>query len=64
MKVLVPDELGVKTLSAATNLEPIRYEPGDPWPSEHLDATVVVVGGLSKPSTPATTSGFHFSPTA
>ncbi|MDT5092537.1 MAG: hypothetical protein QOH60_1900 [Mycobacterium sp.] len=46
MKVLVPDELGVKTLSAATNLEPIRYEPGDPWPSEHLDATVVVVGYL------------------
>ncbi|MFV8052497.1 2-hydroxyacid dehydrogenase [Mycobacterium sp. 48b] len=44
MKVLVPDDLGVKTLETSTNLEAVRYEPGQPWPAGHLDATVVVVG--------------------
>ncbi|SEQ29979.1 Phosphoglycerate dehydrogenase [Mycobacterium sp. 88mf] len=44
MKVLVPDDLGVKTLETSTNLEAVRYEPGQPWPVGHLDATVVVVG--------------------
>lgn len=44
MKVLVPDDLGVKTLETSTNLEAVRYEPGQPWPAGHRDATVVVVG--------------------
>jgi phosphoglycerate dehydrogenase-like enzyme len=44
LKVLVPDDLGVKALSASPTLEAIRYVPGDPWPSGHGDATVVVVG--------------------
>ncbi|MDV3124983.1 2-hydroxyacid dehydrogenase [Mycobacterium sp. 21AC1] len=44
MKVLVPDDLGVKALTTETNLEPIRYEPGHPWPAGHTDAAVVVVG--------------------
>jgi len=44
VKVLVPDDLGVKTLETSTNLEAVRYEPGQPWPAGHLDATVVVVG--------------------
>jgi phosphoglycerate dehydrogenase-like enzyme len=44
VKVLVPDDLGVKTLAASTNLEAIRYEPGEPFPREHRDTTVVVVG--------------------
>jgi phosphoglycerate dehydrogenase-like enzyme len=46
MKVFVPDDVGMKALAAAKNLEPIRYEPGDPFPTEHRDATVVVVGYL------------------
>lgn len=44
MKVLVPDDLGVKVLETATDLEAIRYVPGQPWPAGHADATVVVVG--------------------
>lgn len=46
LKVLVPDDLGVKALSASPRVEAIRYVPGDPWPSGHTDATVVVVGHL------------------
>ena len=42
MKVLVPTELGVTVLGESQAIEPIRYEPGEPWPD--LDATVVVVG--------------------
>ncbi|MCV7228861.1 2-hydroxyacid dehydrogenase [Mycolicibacterium komossense] len=43
LKVLVPDDLGVKALSSTPGIEAIRYVPGDPFPPEHLDATVVVV---------------------
>lgn len=43
LKVLVPDDLGVKALSASAHAAVIRYEPGDPWPAQHTDATVVVV---------------------
>jgi phosphoglycerate dehydrogenase-like enzyme len=44
VKVLVPDDLGLRVLAAAPDLTVIRYQPGAPWPAEHLDATVVVVG--------------------
>ncbi|BDY29027.1 2-hydroxyacid dehydrogenase [Mycolicibacterium mageritense] len=44
MKVLVPEDLGVKILDESADIEPVRYAPGDPWPSDHLDATTVVVG--------------------
>lgn len=44
LEVLVPDDLGVKALSASPGIEAIRYVPGDPWPPGHTDATVVVVG--------------------
>ncbi|MHC9293656.1 2-hydroxyacid dehydrogenase [Mycobacterium sp. LTG2003] len=44
VKVLVPDDLGVKVLETATSVEAIRYQPGQPWPAGHSDATVVVVG--------------------
>ncbi len=42
VKVLVPDDLGVKVLGESANFEAVRYEPGEPWPVS--DATVVVVG--------------------
>lgn len=44
VKVLVPDDLGVKALETSTNLEAIRYVPGQAWPAGHVDAPVVVVG--------------------
>jgi phosphoglycerate dehydrogenase-like enzyme len=44
VKVFVPTDLGVNVLGSSTNLEAIRYEPGDPWPPGHTDAEVVVVG--------------------
>jgi phosphoglycerate dehydrogenase-like enzyme len=44
LKVLVPQDLGMEVLGASTRLEPIRYEAGAPWPTKHLDTTVVVVG--------------------
>ena len=44
VKVLVPDDLGLKAFADAANLEAIRYQPAEPWSAEHLDATVVVVG--------------------
>ncbi|WP_036475453.1 2-hydroxyacid dehydrogenase [Mycobacterium sp. URHD0025] len=44
VKVLVPDDLGVKALETSTNLEAIRYVPGQPWPAGHADVPVVVVG--------------------
>jgi phosphoglycerate dehydrogenase-like enzyme len=51
MKVLVPDDLGVKVLGTSAKLEAVRYEPGEPWPAGHLDATVVVVGYENAPAT-------------
>lgn len=44
MKVLVPTDLGIETLSGTPELDAVRYEVGEPWPTEHLDAPVVVVG--------------------
>ena len=44
MKVLVPDDLELRVLDTAADIEAIRYRPGAPWPAGHLDATVVVVG--------------------
>jgi phosphoglycerate dehydrogenase-like enzyme len=43
VKVLVPDDLGVEVLGSAPTVDAIRYAPGDPFPPEHRDATVVVV---------------------
>lgn len=42
--MLVPDELGLAMLGQSPQLQPVRYTPGGPWPSEGLDASVVVVG--------------------
>jgi phosphoglycerate dehydrogenase-like enzyme len=44
VKVLIPAGLGLEELSSPANVEPIIYQPGEPWPAGHLDATVVVVG--------------------
>ncbi|BBY29014.1 2-hydroxyacid dehydrogenase [Mycolicibacterium sediminis] len=44
MKVLVPDDLGLEALADSTTIEAVRYEPGEPWPADHVDAPVVVVG--------------------
>jgi phosphoglycerate dehydrogenase-like enzyme len=43
-KVLVPDDLELEVLGSSTLIEAVRYAPGEPWPAEHVDATVVVVG--------------------
>lgn len=50
MQVLVPDETGVKVLGESPRLQPIRYEPGAPWPREGRAATVVVVGYENAPA--------------
>lgn len=55
LTVLVPDDLGVKALENSHRLQAIRYEPGRPWPVEHMDASVVVVG-----PGPATSVGPRF----
>ncbi|CDO09114.1 2-hydroxyacid dehydrogenase [Mycolicibacterium cosmeticum] len=44
VKVLVPDDLGVKVLGESPALAAIRYEPGAVWPADGHDAEVVVVG--------------------
>lgn len=43
MKVLVPDDLGLRLLGGSPQFDVARYRPGDPWPSAYLDTTVVVV---------------------
>lgn len=43
LKVLVPDQLGMRVLGSSDTIEPVRYHAGEPWPAEDLDATVVVV---------------------
>ena len=43
LKVLVPDDLGLEILGGSTKIQAVRYEPGEPWPQGHLDASVVVV---------------------
>jgi phosphoglycerate dehydrogenase-like enzyme len=44
VKVLFPDDLGLEVPTGSTSIDAVSYQPGKPWPSEHLDATVVVVG--------------------
>ena len=44
VKVLVPDDLGLELPAPSEGLTTAFYRPGDPWPSDHLDADVVVVG--------------------
>ncbi|MDT5339189.1 MAG: hypothetical protein QOD90_4694 [Mycobacterium sp.] len=44
LKVLVPDDLGLALPGRTSTIETAFYQPGEPWPSEHLDASVVVVG--------------------
>src|SRR5882757_10133252 len=44
LKVLIPHGLGLEDMAAPATIDAIPYEPGDPWPPGHLDATVVVVG--------------------
>jgi phosphoglycerate dehydrogenase-like enzyme len=44
LKVLVPQGLGLEPLDRPAYIEAVPYQPGEPWPAEHLDATVVVVG--------------------
>ena len=50
VKVLVPDETGLRAIADSPDLEAIRYEPGAPWPPEGRDATVVVVGYENAPA--------------
>lgn len=50
LKVLVPDGLGLDFSDAPASFETVLYEPGEPWPSGHLDATVVVVGYDNAPA--------------
>ena len=51
LKVLVPLSLGLDRMATTpANVEAIFYEPGDPWPPEHVDATVVVVGYENAPA--------------
>jgi hypothetical protein len=50
LKVLVPDGLGLDLSDAPATIDAVLYEPGDPWPPGHLDATVVVVGYENAPA--------------
>lgn len=50
MKVLVPDDTGLEVLGGSPKLSAVRYEPGDPWPDGHRDASVVVVGYENAPA--------------
>ncbi|WP_264042700.1 2-hydroxyacid dehydrogenase [Mycolicibacterium hodleri] len=53
MKVLVPDDLGLELPTPTADTTMAFYRPGDPWPSDHLDADVVVVGFDNAPETGA-----------
>ncbi len=44
LKVLVPDEIGLRAIGDSPALDAIQYEPGAPWPPAGRDASVVVVG--------------------
>ncbi|HEX7826241.1 MAG TPA: 2-hydroxyacid dehydrogenase [Mycobacterium sp.] len=44
LKVLVPEGLGLDFSDAPSTIETVLYQPGEPWPVEHSDAGVVVVG--------------------
>jgi phosphoglycerate dehydrogenase-like enzyme len=45
LKVLVPQGLGLETTTA--HFDAVFYEPGEPWPPRHEDATVVVVSHVN-----------------
>jgi phosphoglycerate dehydrogenase-like enzyme len=44
VKVLVPNDLGLELPTGPTTFDTTFYDPAEPWPTEDLDATVVVVG--------------------
>jgi phosphoglycerate dehydrogenase-like enzyme len=44
LTVLVPGDLGLDLSAAPPNIAAVCYQPGQPWPVGHLDATAVVVG--------------------
>ncbi|WP_255397328.1 NAD(P)-dependent oxidoreductase [Mycobacterium sp. ACS1612] len=44
LKVLVPLGLGLEAMETPAAVEAVYYQPGDPWPPELHNATVVVVG--------------------
>ena len=50
LKVLIPRGLGLERMAAPANVEAIPYQPGEPWPSEHVDTTVVVAGYEDAPA--------------
>ncbi len=50
LKVLIPQGLGLEDMGAPPNVHAVGYVPGEPWPAEHLDATVVVVGYENAPA--------------
>jgi phosphoglycerate dehydrogenase-like enzyme len=50
LKVLIPRGLGLERMATPANVEAIPYEPGAPWPSEHVDTTVIVVGYEDAPA--------------
>jgi phosphoglycerate dehydrogenase-like enzyme len=44
LKVLVPQNLDIAFADPTDTVQTIFYQPGEPFPQPHLDATVVVVG--------------------
>jgi phosphoglycerate dehydrogenase-like enzyme len=46
--VLVPDDRGVRELSAVAGVQPIRYQVGEAWPAEAKAAQVLVPRFLAK----------------
>jgi phosphoglycerate dehydrogenase-like enzyme len=48
ISVLVPDERGVRALSAVDGVRPVRYVVGEPWPDEARIAEVLVPRFLAR----------------
>ncbi|MCV7010791.1 phosphoglycerate dehydrogenase [Mycolicibacterium madagascariense] len=44
VKVLYPDDLGLHAPDPTSELVAVPYSPDGPWPQEHPDASVIVVG--------------------
>jgi phosphoglycerate dehydrogenase-like enzyme len=44
VKVLYPGDLGLEAPDVTSTIEAVPYSSDAPWPTEHLDASVVVVG--------------------
>jgi phosphoglycerate dehydrogenase-like enzyme len=44
VKVLYPDDLGLQPPEPTSTIEAVPYSSEGPWPPQHLDASVVVVG--------------------